>query len=173
MLTLTAMESADEVNEEELRFFMTGGIGLDEKLPPKPEAPWLLEKMWAEIIRLSNIEAFSGFYQNFEDNIEEWKVLYDSQNPHENEFPAPWAEKLNLFEKMLVIRCIRPDVVIPAISNFVENRMGQRYINPPDFDLKQIYKDSSVTTPLIFVLSSGAAPFAALKAFATSRRREI
>ena len=69
MLTITFLESAGVHNEDQLRFFMTGGIGLDEKPPPKPDEPWILEKMWAEMVRLSNLSAFSGFYQSFEDNL--------------------------------------------------------------------------------------------------------
>ena len=51
--------------------------------------------------------------------------------------------------------------------------MGSKYINPPDFDLKHIYNDSNPTTPFIFVLSPGAAPFEVLKAFAETKRKEI
>lgn len=36
------------------RFLLTGGISLDEKLPPMPECNWLKEKAWGEITRLSN-----------------------------------------------------------------------------------------------------------------------
>lgn len=94
MLTITMLESAGNHNEDELRFFMTGGMALDEKPPPKPEAPWILEKMWGEMVRLSNLSAFSGFYQSLSDNLEEWKLLYDSPNPHEAKFPDPWEAKL-------------------------------------------------------------------------------
>ena len=38
--------------------------------------------------------------------------------------------------------------------------MGSDYIKPPPFSIAQSFKDSSVTTPLIFVLSSGTDPVA-------------
>jgi len=40
---------------------MTGGVGLDEKIPDKPDQPWVLDKCWAELFRLSKINAFIGF----------------------------------------------------------------------------------------------------------------
>jgi len=44
--------------------------------------------------------------------------------------------------------------------------MGKFYVEPPSVKLDIIYKDLSVFTPLIFVLSQGADPTGALLKFA-------
>jgi dynein heavy chain len=51
--------------------------------------------------------------------------------------------------------------------DFVKEELGELFINPPPFNLKEIYADSSNIKPLIFVLSPGSDPFAALKNYAT------
>lgn len=45
---------------------MTGGISLDEHLPSlPPNSPWLSQRAWAEIVRLSALHKFEDFYKNF------------------------------------------------------------------------------------------------------------
>ena len=59
---------------------------------------------------------------------------------------------------MIILKSIRPDKLIPAVSMWVEEKMGRKFIEVPVFELEKCYNDSSVTTLLIFVLSSGSDP---------------
>ena len=55
------------------------------------------------------------------------------------------------------------------ISDFVCATMGQKFIEPPLFDLEGSFKESSSMAPLLFVLSPGSDPTAALLKFADDR----
>lgn len=72
-----------------------------------------------------------------------------------------------------MIRVIKPDKLVPAIMRFVVSKLGEEFINPPQFDLQLIYKDSTNITPLIFVLSAGSDPMKALEAIAASKKRVL
>ena len=120
---------------------------------PAMPAEWIGEKAWGELFRLSQLPNFSGFLESFEKNITYYKKMYDSTTPHElQDFPDGWDEKLSLFQKLLVLRVIRPDKVIPGVMDFVKESMGAQFIDPPPFDLGLVYNDTTSTTPIIFVL---------------------
>jgi hypothetical protein len=84
--------------------------------------------------------------------------IFDSNDAHEMPLAAPFATSLNTFQKLLFLRCLRPDKVMMAIGAFVVEHMGPRFVEPPPFDLAATFRESDSATPLIFVLSAGADP---------------
>lgn len=52
------------VDQEEFRFLLTGGIGAGE-VPANP-LPWLGDKLWAEMHRLSTLLGFVGFAEELQ-----------------------------------------------------------------------------------------------------------
>lgn len=158
LLTVGIMQGKGQIDEQVWRFLLTGGIALDNPYPnPAPE--WLSAKSWSEIVRASNLPNLEGLFEHVQENISSWKILYDSSRPQEESLPDHWNE-LNGMSKMIIIRCFRPDKLIPAVQTFVVDNMGQCYIEPPNFDLAGTYEDSNCCSPLIFVLSPGTDPTA-------------
>ncbi|XP_012866608.1 PREDICTED: dynein heavy chain 3, axonemal [Dipodomys ordii] len=164
LLTIGIMKEKNKINEEVWYFLLTGGIALDNPFP-NPASEWLSEKAWAEIVRASSLPKMKGLMEHFEQNTQEWKLIYDSAWPHEETFPGSW-KFLEGLEKMVILRCLRPDKMVPAVREFIAEHMGKVYIEPPTFDLQGSYSDSSCCAPLIFVLSPGADPMAGLLKFA-------
>ncbi|XP_042545793.1 dynein axonemal heavy chain 3 [Dipodomys spectabilis] len=164
LLTIGIMKEKNKINEEIWYFLLTGGIALDNPFL-NPASEWLSEKAWAEIVRASSLPKMKGLMEHFEQNTQEWKLIYDSAWPHEETFPGSW-KFLEGLEKMVILRCLRPDKMVPAVREFIAEHMGRVYIEPPTFDLQGSYSDSSCCAPLIFVLSPGADPMAGLLKFA-------
>jgi len=92
------------------------------------------------------------------DGIEEWKHIYDSNNPHEETLPRGWSDKLSNFQQVIIMNGIRQDKVKNAIQKFVIGRLGQEFVNIPIFKLGQVFKGSNSVTPIVFVLSTGSDP---------------
>lgn len=163
MLCVNLLKHEKKVDEEEWRFLLTGGVGLDN--PHTNPSAWLPSKSWDEMCRLDALPAFKDIRKKFLSQKDQWKVVYDSLEPHNEKFPGEWAE-LNDFRRLCMIRCIRPDKIVPMVQLFVKKHLGQKFIEPPPFDLAKSYADSLCITPLIFVLSPGGDPMLALLKFA-------
>jgi len=164
ILCINLLVHKKEVCDDEWRFLLTGGVGLDN--PHKNPCAWLPKSSWDEFCRLTELSSFSGIHESIKRLENGWKKIYDSNEPQTVEVPGEWNTKLNHFQKIVVLRCIRPDKVVPAVQEFVTTEFGKHYIEPPPFDLAKSFEDSTCCTPVIFVLSPGSDPTISLLKFA-------
>ena len=68
------------------------------------------------------------------------------------------VNSLNNFQKLLIVRILRPDKLVQSLQHMITDQLNKSFIESPFFDLNSILEDSSYNNPLIFVLSSGADP---------------
>ena len=114
-----------------------------------------------------------GFSKSFAANPQKWKHVFDSEQPYRQTIPKEWNEKLTIFQKLVLIRLFRPDKMVESVNDFVFQAMGQRYMEPPPFDLESAYRDSSSVIPLVFILSAGSDPMARLLKFADEIKHNV
>ena len=180
LICLTVMEGDGKIATPELRFLLTGmalsdvtstrtGMSLSDadEVPPNPDPTWIQTPVWLDFHRLSAIPALSGICGDIAAAVPEWRALYESSAPHTTPMPASFEQRnLTDIHRLVVLRALRPDKLVPAIVNFIGSQMGQRYTEPPQFDLAVSYHESTTTMPLIFLLSPGSDPTAELHTFA-------
>lgn len=111
--------------------------------------------------------------EHFVANADTYKELADHLTPQDWEFPPSGQEIANKLRQLIVLRALRPDKLVPAISNYVIHYIGEDFVKPPPFELPTIYKDSASTVPLIFVLSPGSDPMNALMKFSDTKKKEV
>nr|XP_014091747.2 dynein heavy chain 12, axonemal isoform X1 [Bactrocera oleae] len=137
-----------------------------ERIAPNPDPSWITDIIWMNIVRLEDLPELRGFTASFAKGLHDWKRIYDHIEPENQTIPSLWNEKLSRFEKILVLKALRPDKVFIAIRNFIAAEMGTQFVTPPEFDIGMSYKESNALTPLIFILSPGADPLGSLLAYA-------
>jgi len=87
-----------------------------------------------------------------------WKEILESNTPWKVDFPKPYKFMLSEFQKLLLYQVIREEKLLTFVQNYITETMGQHFIESPPFDLLKAFEDSSLSTPIIFVLSAGADP---------------
>lgn len=111
------------MNLEEWRYFLSGPGG-DIKIKDNP-TKWVDQNSWLDMFRqihgISQLPNFKGFEDFFMTKFDEFKPMFDSQTPHTDPLPEPWNSKLNDFQKMIVLKAIRSDKIIPAVEKWIEH----------------------------------------------------
>lgn len=142
--------------------------------PQKKDVPvpqvikkWMPDYAWFSIQKLIEIEMFEQFAQHIEHGaakrFEDW---YNEVTPETEKLPLDWKKLENMpFEKLLVVRALRPDRTTTSLQYFIRKVMprGDDFV---DCDmtsnsqqiLKSAYSDSTTTTPIYFILSPGVNP---------------
>ncbi|XP_026297252.1 dynein heavy chain 7, axonemal isoform X2 [Apis mellifera] len=166
LLTINLLEQRGQISRAHWGFLLSGGLAIEN--PHINPTTWLPTKQWNELCNLDDVENFSGIRVKFTENTRSWKELFDSREPQNADIPYPFHD-VNLFKRLLILRCIRPDKIIPAVQNFVADELGEQFIIPPPFDLASSYADSNSCIPLIFILTPGTDPAQLLLAFASEQ----
>jgi len=177
LLTTKLGINEQRVDPSEMRFLLTGGVAMGDLPYPNPSPDWISEKMWGELCRATSLspesDKWTGLAQHVSENLADWKAVYDASEPHKCTLPYPWHEQLDNFQRMILIRAIRPDKLLPAITNYVAEEMGSRFVEPLPFSIEPSFNDSSAISPLVFVLSPGSDPMTSLLKFADDKGIQV
>lgn len=71
--------------------------------------------MYEEVHGMGHLPCMEGFERFFMTNIDDFKKIFDAINAHEIPLPGEWDTKLNEFQKMIILKAIRPDKSVAAI----------------------------------------------------------
>ncbi|XP_044079595.1 dynein axonemal heavy chain 1 isoform X1 [Siniperca chuatsi] len=163
LLCARIMMNENKIDMAEWRYLLSGGMPV-QKLT-NPAASWLSKRAWQDILGLSTLDNFSNLAESFTEHLQGFKRIFDSNQPHREPLPGEWDTELDSFQKLLVLRCLRADSLIHGLQDFVSAQLGQRFIEPQTSDLSVVFSESSLSIPLIFVLSPGTDPAADLYKF--------
>lgn len=120
LLSIKIMQGEERMDGEELRFFLQGttSLELEEPNPLTNGEGWLTDKTWGEIIAAGKLAAMSGFTESFKSNLGVWEGVFVSDDPLA-EIEEVVGDAYQPFQKLCLLRAIRPDVVIPGVQKFV------------------------------------------------------
>lgn len=73
--------------------------------------------------------------------------------PYTAQLPGVYHESLSPFDKLILVKCLRPELVQQSMAKYIIQEIGQYYVEPPATNMEIMYKDLDTYVPMIFVLS--------------------
>ncbi|XP_036818628.1 dynein heavy chain 6, axonemal [Oncorhynchus mykiss] len=81
----------------------------------------------------------------------------------------PW-ESLSGFQKIILVKILRPECLNTAVKAFVIEKMGSKYLEVGKISLREVYERCSANVPIVFLLSPGMDPASLLVRLAQELR---
>ncbi|KAL2712648.1 cytoplasmic dynein 2 heavy chain 1 [Vespula squamosa] len=106
------------------------------------------------------------------------KVLANSMHQVAAKMKRAWFEdignvyndnSLTPFQRILIIKVLRPDYLHTALTKFAISQLGVRDLAPPAWTLKKIAENEGSTMPILLLLSPGTDPGPELKSLAVNQ----
>lgn len=149
------------LNDTHFQFLLRGPRREGEE---NPISSWLPKSAWESCLALADLEEFNKFSSDLVEAAPRFREWFNHITPECEKLPLDWAGLDRVpFQKMLVVRCLRPDRVAVSLMDFIRAVLpdGNAYADC-DASLSSVaildncLADSSPTVPIYFILSPGA-----------------
>ena len=155
-----AQGSGTKVLDSHFQFLLRG----PKKQVTDNPLSWLPLPAWQAVQALSELDGFDKFAQDMVEASPRFREWYSALAPETEKLPLEWAGlDRTPFQKMMVVRCLRPDRMNVAMTNFIRQLLpqGQAYTDCDSTQsaieiLDQSLQDATPATPVYFILSPGA-----------------
>ncbi|NXF09729.1 DYH9 protein, partial [Smithornis capensis] len=152
-LTFQILLMSKEISTAELDFLL--------RYPAQPGArspvEFLSDQSWGGIKALSSMEEFRNLDRDIEGSAKRWKRFVESECPEREKFPQEWKNKSAL-QRLCIVRALRPDRLTCALRDFVEEKLGSKFVVGRSLDFATTFEESGPATPMFFILSPGVDP---------------
>ncbi|KAK2528632.1 hypothetical protein Q9233_007603 [Columba guinea] len=152
-VTFQILLMSKEINTVELDFLLRYPAQTRVTSPVE----FLSNHSWGGIKALSSMEEFRNLDRDIEGPAKRWKKFVESECPEKEKFPQEWKNKSAL-QRLCILRAVRPDRMSYAVRDFVEEKLGSKYVVGRSLDFATTFEESGPATPMFFILSPGVDP---------------
>jgi dynein heavy chain len=139
MLTFRILQRNGELSPKEIEHLILGKADPFPPSLPEPLKGFLNEAIWANVKGLEQLPVFSSLGSSLESEYLVWKKWYQEERVEDvGELPKSYKE-ISKFHKLLLYRAMRPDRVASALTSFVGEMMGERYVEQPPFSIFETF----------------------------------
>ncbi|KAL1462977.1 hypothetical protein WDU94_014770 [Cyamophila willieti] len=140
-------------SNKEYEFLLHGVVRVNRLTHGSTSKPdWITDLQWDNLTELTTMPGFRGLLETITGMPKEWIQWYRSAEP-EKKFLPPWENDFNVLQKILVLRCLRPDRLKVLMTQYVNSMLGPQFTEPLTLDPATILSISSKATPILFLPS--------------------
>ncbi|CAH1732929.1 unnamed protein product [Aphis gossypii] len=152
-MTFQILLMSEEIAPQELDFFLRFPTAQHISSPVE----FLSNSSWSGVRSLSTKDEFRNLDRDIETSSKRWKKFVESDCPEREKFPQEWKNKVSL-QRLMMMRALRPDRMTYAMSVFIEEKLGAKYVEGRSVEFSKSFEETSPTTPIFFILSPGVNP---------------
>lgn len=156
MLCLRILVRSGDINQNEVNALVKKEIPLE----PRAQADslkFMSESVWAAVLGLESVEVFKSISSQMENEALQWRKWYQEEKAEEIDLPKS-CKDIGMFQRLLLLRAMRPDRLTGALTKFIEENLGKQYIDQAPFDMSKTFTEMRPKIPMFFVLFPGVDP---------------
>eukprot|EP00754_Rhynchopus_humris_P020200 Rhum_TRINITY_DN14684_c0_g1::Rhum_TRINITY_DN14684_c0_g1_i1::g.107658::m.107658/K10408/DNAH; dynein heavy chain, axonemal len=164
LLCFAILQREGRIDRNQLNYLLRGTKKPGVERPESVES-WLPEANWQGVQALKEVEGASPPFEQLERDIcdsNRWKAWCELEHPEHKEegrMPTDW-KNLTDFQRLLVLRALRPDRLTVGLTDFVAGSIGSYFVEDMAVPLNVSFEDATPVTPVFFILSPGVDPVA-------------
>merc|ERR1711871_1043428 len=157
LVTTRILVDNDLLPGEDVSYLFLGKVHPDPgNMGPLHE--WLPEALWPKVKALEGLKQFNGLGDAMHSDSDDWLAWFDGATPEVAKFPGDWQKNLSPFDRLILLRALRPDRCSNALAAWIGDVMGKEYVEQAPFNMPATYEETSPQTPTFFVLFPGVDP---------------
>ncbi|KAJ8613144.1 hypothetical protein CTAYLR_004792 [Chrysophaeum taylorii] len=157
MVTLSIAVSTEALSFDDVQYLYLGKVVPDPgNMGPLHE--WMPEAIWPRVKALEGLKRFQGLGDNMHSDSDEWQAWFDNPIPETAKLPGDYQKQCTPFDRLILLRALRPDRITTALTTYIGETMGSEYVFQAPFDMAATYEETSNQTPVFFVLFPGVDP---------------
>jgi len=99
-------------------------------------------------------------------NESQWRAWYETEAAEDEPIPGHYERWTSAFERLLVVRCWRPDRAVHESHKYIRYCLGDEYVERCELDLVTLARDNDCRSPLVGLISATADPTSGIEAAA-------
>jgi dynein heavy chain len=150
-------EEGNGFDSNMMTYFVKGSLSLGSS--SKPESLiWVSTFSWNLLSSIAEHNKNFLFLKEHMIHDLQFKTWIQSNVPETCEPPLLNGTAFTNIEKLCIFRIFRPDRCYDATKLFILDTIGEKYLKAPSLNYREVFNQSTSTTPIIFILSKGADP---------------